>query len=64
MNNLSDTEFKIIVIRMFQQPSDSNNEFNENYTNVKKDIEILNKSHSEIKNTIPDIKNALEGIKS
>ena len=53
---LPDMEFKVMVIRMLK-------ELNENYISLKKDIETMNKNHLEIKNTIFDMKNTLEGIK-
>ena len=49
-SNLSDTEFKVMVIRMFN--------------GMKKDIETIKKDQSKIKNTIPERKNKLEGINS
>ena len=63
-SNLSDTEFKIMVIRMFKELSDNYRELSGNYRTIKKDIETINKIQEEMKNTLSDRKYALEGIKS
>ena len=47
-SNLSDTEFRVMTIRIFNS--------------MKKDIEIIKKDQSEIKNAISVINNTLEGI--
>ena len=49
-SNLSDIEFKVMVKRMLN--------------NTKEDIETIKKNQSEIKNTIFEMKNILEGINS
>ena len=36
----------------------------ENYINMKKEIETINKGQEEMKNTTSDLKNTVEGIKS
>ena len=50
-NNLSDREFRVMVIRILNSIR-------------KKDIESINKNQSEIKNAISEINNTLEGINS
>ena len=57
INNLSDTEFKVMVIWMHK-------ELTENYNNMKKDIETMKKDQLEMKNSISDIKNILEKTRS
>ena len=70
-SQLSDTEFKTMVIRKL-------NKFNENYQKLqgnyeeltansiimKKEIETINKSQEEMKNNISELKNTVEGIKN
>ena len=48
--NLSEREFRVIIIRVFN--------------NMKKDIETIKKDQSEIKSVISEINNTLEGINS
>ena len=57
-NNLSDIKFKIMVIKMLRELSESYmelygsyKELTGNYISKKKDIEIMNKSQEEMKNT-------------
>ena len=50
MSNLSDTELKVIVIRMLNT--------------MKKNIEIIKKDQPEVKNTLSELKNILEGMNS
>ena len=40
------------------------NELTANYINMKKEIETINKSKKEMKNTISELKSTVEGIKS
>ena len=54
-SNLS-TEFKVMVIRMRK-------ELTGNYISMKKDIKTMNKNQVDMKTTISEIKNTLEGIK-
>ena len=70
-NQLSDTEFKAMVIRKlkeltenYQKLQGNYKEFTANYINMKKEIENLNKGQEEMKNTIYELKNTVEGIKS
>ena len=49
-SNLSDVEFRIMIIRML--------------SNMKKDVETIKKNQSEIKNAISKINNTLEGMNS
>ena len=46
-SNLSDTEFKVIIIRMVNS--------------MKKDMEIIKNEQSEIKNAISEINNTMDG---
>ena len=56
-SNLSDIEFKVMVIRILKVLS-------ENYISMKKDTETKNKNRKEMNNKISEIKNTLEGITS
>ena len=49
-SNLSDREFKVMIIRIFNS--------------MRKDIETIKRDQSEIKNAISEINNTLEGINS
>ena len=61
-NQLSDTEFKAMVIRKLtelpelresdQKLQGNYNELTANYINMKKEIETINKGQEEMKNTI------------
>ena len=55
--NLSDIEFKVMVIMMLKELSENYKELSGKYISMKKDIETMNKNQDEMKNT-------LEGIKS
>ena len=48
----------------YQKQWGSNNELPANYINMKKDIETINKGQEEMKITISELKNTVEGIKS
>ena len=73
-SQLSDTEFKAMVIRKltelselkenYQKLQGNYNELTANYINMKKEIETINKGQEEMKNTIFELKNTVEGIKS
>ena len=56
-SNLSNIEFKVMVIRMFK-------ELSKNYINMKKDIETSYNNLLEMKNAVSEMKNTLRGIKS
>ena len=69
VSQLSDIEFKAMVIRKLNELTENNqkvqgnyNELTANYINMKKEIEI--KDQEEMKNTISELKNTVEGIKS
>ena len=60
---LSDTEFKEMVIRKltdltqnYQKLQGNYNELTANYINMKKEIETINKGQEEKKNTISELK--------
>ena len=70
-SQLSDTEFKALVLKKineltenYQKLQENYNELTANYVNMKKEIETINKSQEEMKNTISELKNTVEGIKS
>ena len=70
-SQLSDTEFKAMVIRKlteltenYQKLQGNYNEFTANYINKKKEIETINKGREESKNTISKLKNTVEGSKA
>ena len=69
-SNLSDIEFKIMVIRMLKELSESSKELygsykkhNWNYISMKEDTETMSKSQEEMKKTISEMKNTLGRIK-
>ena len=62
VTKLSDTEFKLMVIKMLKEHTDNNKELSENYISMKKETEAINKNQEEMNNKISEIKNTLEGI--
>ena len=67
---LSDTEFKAMVIRKlteltenYQKLQGNYNELTADYINMKKEIETINKGQEEMLNTISELKNKAEGMK-
>ena len=65
-SQLSDTEFKTIVIRKLNEltPQANYEELTANYISMKKDIETINKSQKEMKNTISELKNTVKESKA
>ena len=70
-SQLSDTEFKAMVIRKlteltenYQKIQENDNEHTANYFNMKKEIETINKGQEEMKNTISKLKNTDEVLNS
>ena len=70
-SQLSDIEFKAMVIRKlneltenYQKLQGNYNELTANYINMKNERETFSKSQEEIKNRISELKNTAEGIKS
>ena len=68
-SQLSDTEFKELVMRKlnelmqnYQKLQGNDNEPTANYINMKKEIETINKSQEEMKNTVSEQKGTVEGI--
>ena len=68
-SQLSDIEFKAMVIRKlnehtenYQNLQGNYDELTVNYINMK--VETINKSQQEMKNMISELKNTVEGIKS
>ena len=71
---LSDTEFKAMVIRKltelselkgnYQKIQGNYNELTAKNINMKKEIETINKSQEEMMNTISELKNTVEGTKA
>ena len=67
---LSDNEFKELVIRKlhelpqnYQKLQGNYNGLTVNYINMKKEIETINKGQMEMNNTVSDLKNIVEGMK-
>ena len=52
----SDTEFKIMVIKMLKELTDNYKELSKNYISMKKEIETINKNQEEMNNEISEIK--------
>ena len=48
-SNLSDKEFKVMVIRMLKEIRENWKELNGNYISMKKYIETMNKNQEEMK---------------
>ena len=67
-SQLSDIEFKALVIRKFNEFTENyqklQGNYNANYINMKKEIETINQGQVEMKNTISELKNTVEGINS
>ena len=70
-NQLSDSEFKELVMRKLNELTQNYpklqgnyNELTANCINMNKEIETINKGQEEMKNTISELKNTVEGIKS
>ena len=68
-SQLSDIEFKAMIIRKltqltenYQKLQGNYNEITANYINMKKEIETINKGQEEMKNTMSELKNTVEGI--
>ena len=68
---LSDTEFKAMVIRIlteltenYQKLQGNCNELTANDINMRKERETINKGQEEMKNIISELKNTVEGFKS
>ena len=71
VNQLSDVEFKELVIRKLNGLTENYQKLQGNYTeltanciNMKKEIETIKKGQEEMNNTISELKNTVEGIKS
>ena len=70
-SQLSDTEFKAMVIRKLNELTENyqklwgrHNELTANYINMKKEIETINQNQGQMKNAISELKNTVEEIKS
>ena len=71
-SQLSDTEFKAMVMRKltelselkenYQKLQGNSNELTAKYINMKKEIETINKGQEEMKNTTSELKNTVEGV--
>ena len=61
-SNLSDIEFKIIVIRMPKYFKKNYKELKGKCISMKKDTETMSKNEEEMTNTISEMKNTLEGV--
>ena len=63
-SNLSDKESKTLFIRVLSEPRRSIDELGENFNQLSiNEIENIKRSQSEIKSTITEMKNTLNGIK-
>ena len=70
-SQLSDIEFKALVIRKLNELTEKSqklqrkySELTTNYINMKKKTEIINKGQEEMNNIISELKNTVEEIKS
>ena len=70
-SQLSDIDFKVMVIRKlneltenYQKLHGNYSELTVNYMNMKKEIETINKGQEEMQNTISELNKTLEGIKA
>ena len=73
-SQLSDTEFKAMIIRKFTELSEltenyqklqrNYNELTAKYINMKKETETINKGQEEKKSTNSELKNTVEGTKA
>ena len=70
-SQLSNIEFKAMVIRKLNELRESYEKQQGNYNditaisiNIEKEIETINTGQEEMKNTISELKNTVEGIKS
>ena len=70
-SQLSDNEFKELVIRKLNELTENYeklegnyNELTANYINMKKEIETIKKGQQSMKNTISELKNTVEGSKN
>ena len=70
-SQLSNIEFKAMVMSKLNELTENYPKFHgnydeltANYINMKKEIKIINKGQEEMKNTIYELKNTVEGIKS
>ena len=66
-SQISDIEFKAMVIRKLNELTENDqklhgnyNKLTANYINMKKEIETTNKGQEEMKNTISELKNTVE----
>ena len=69
-SQLSDIEFKAMVIKKlneltenYQKLQGNYNELTANYISMKKEIETINKNQEEMKNIVSELKNTVEEIK-
>ena len=60
INNLQDKELKTIII----MPTELGKRVDEHSENSNRELENIKKNQSELKNTIAEMKNILEGINS
>ena len=66
-SNLTDAEFKTLVIKMLNEFLGSVDEFSENFNNeikknIKMEMEIIKGNQSEMKNTLSEMRSILNGI--
>ena len=56
ISNLSDAEFKTLVIRMLNELRERVDELRENLISIKKGMETIKKNQSDMKNTLTEKK--------
>ena len=61
-SNLTDAEFKILVIKMLNELLGSVDKFSKDIKNIKVEIDIMKGNQSEMKNTLSEMKSILNGI--
>ena len=52
VTKLSDTEFKLMVVRMLKELTGNYKELNETYISMKKEVETINKGQEEMNNNM------------
>ena len=55
VSNLSDTELKIMVIKMLKEFTDNYKELSKKYNSMKKEVETINKTQEKMNNKIAEI---------
>ena len=61
-SNLTDAEFKILVIKMLNELLGSVDKFSKDIKNIKVEMDIIKGNQSEMKNTLSEMRSILNGI--